>query len=170
MKEGSAVGVVLDTRAKRTDCAMGRRRHLEENEGISGVSHAPLFLHNIERWSAESWWRLFLKSGLGLFSCNPRFVFFPVLPRASSRLWPAAPVLRSLPSSLPTGRLLRQAILNQLKQHHWPLHANSFQKNAPSSTHSRLRHPTTTPPSLHESRLIVASTRHARGVLHSSSA
>jgi hypothetical protein len=127
-------------------------------------------LHNSERWSAESWWRLFLKSGLGLFSCNPRFVFFPVLPRASSRLWPAAPVLRSLPSSLPTGRLLRQAILNQLKQHHWPLHANSFQKNAPSSTHSRLRHPTTTPPSLHESRLIVASTRHARGLLHGSSA
>jgi hypothetical protein len=25
--------IVLGTRAKRTDCAMGRRRHMEENEG-----------------------------------------------------------------------------------------------------------------------------------------
>jgi hypothetical protein len=105
-----------------------------------------------------------LKSGLGLLVCNARFCSFcfsPVLPRAPSRLWPAAPSC---------GCLHRQAILNQLKQHYRPLHANSFQKNAPSSAHSRLRHPTTTAPSLHESRLIVASTRHARGVLHSSSA
>jgi hypothetical protein len=35
-----------------------------------------------------------LKSGLGLLVCNARFCSFcfsPVLPRAPSRLWPAAP-------------------------------------------------------------------------------
>jgi hypothetical protein len=43
------------------------------------------------RWwrSAESWWRLllFFKSGLGLYSCNARFVFFI---RATSLFAPLA--------------------------------------------------------------------------------
>jgi hypothetical protein len=38
--------IVLDTRAKRTDCAMGRRRHMEENEGIFLELARSAFLHN----------------------------------------------------------------------------------------------------------------------------
>jgi hypothetical protein len=66
------------------------------------------------------WWSL-LKSGLGLLVCNPRFLLVLLFDTpATSPFAPLArrAVLRSLPCFLPSGRLHRQAILNQLKQHY----------------------------------------------------